>query len=317
MAYDARFIGPIERLLYLRTLPEFADLPAQDLGALVQRARERHFRRGQLILAEGEPVPAMYLIVEGSVAVSRKQTKSETLVGPAMAGILELFSQAPSPCEYRADSEVVSLELAADDVLDALEDHFTLFSRCLRLVATRMLEVQQVLEPRGALPRSDPAEVPYPSRELDLVQRIVMMRGVPAFARCNLDALVEIARMNVELRLGKGSVLFRENDAPDFSYNVIYGVLRCEGNDPPRVFRMGPGSIVGNLEVMAGRKRSYEAVAETDVVLLRYEWELLLDVLEDHFDVGFGMLSFLSATLLRLLDRLHHSERISRPNVTP
>ena len=66
---DPRFVGPIDRLLYLRTLPQLQGIATRDLTALSRQAEEVVLRRGDLVLREGEPVDRFFVIVSGQVAV--------------------------------------------------------------------------------------------------------------------------------------------------------------------------------------------------------------------------------------------------------
>ena len=69
MPRDARFVGPVERLLYLRSLPGFVSLGASELATIAYETRERFFKRGQRLFTEGEAARAVHFLVEGRVSV--------------------------------------------------------------------------------------------------------------------------------------------------------------------------------------------------------------------------------------------------------
>jgi CRP-like cAMP-binding protein len=66
------------------------------------------------------------------------------------------------------------------------------------------------------------------------------------------------------------------------------------------VFRLGPDSAVGGIDSIAGQPRWYRAIAETDVVALRGSTEVLMDVIEDHPDMGVDMIQSAARVLLEL-----------------
>jgi CRP-like cAMP-binding protein len=69
-------------------------------------------------------------------------------------------------------------------------------------------------------------------------------------------------------------------------------------------FGFGPSSSVGGIDSLAGLPRWYSARAGTDVVALRSDVENLLDVFEDHPDIGIEMLRVLARTLMTLQARV-------------
>lgn len=61
----------VDRVVFLRKVPLFEQLPPQDLQPIAAVAEEHVFSDGETIAAEGEPGDTMYVIVEGQVAVVR------------------------------------------------------------------------------------------------------------------------------------------------------------------------------------------------------------------------------------------------------
>src|ERR1051325_10674068 len=61
---------PLDPFEVLRSAPLFAQVPEADLRALAQLVRERTHPRGSLILTQGDPGEALFLIRSGQVKVS-------------------------------------------------------------------------------------------------------------------------------------------------------------------------------------------------------------------------------------------------------
>jgi CRP-like cAMP-binding protein len=60
----------VERVMFLRKAPLFADLPPQDLEPVAGIAEEHTFADGDVIAEQGDPGDAMHIIVTGEVHVS-------------------------------------------------------------------------------------------------------------------------------------------------------------------------------------------------------------------------------------------------------
>jgi CRP-like cAMP-binding protein len=303
MARDARFIGPVDRLLYLRSTMNATALSADDLYAMAQHLEERFFRKGSLLLSEGNYTDRIFLLVEGTVALRRGGRTYRVITPPGTAGLLAALSRNPIGTEARAEDDCLVLEMSIDDLYNSLEDSFDFLMSLIRAFTRDTAELQRRLELSGKLIRDEPVITPYPERPLDLVQRLVIIgRGGP-FQNASLNALAEVAEKAAEVRLEAGTTLWREGDFSEYGINIVHGIVRCTGDDGRREFRMGPGSVIGTLETLGQLPRGYTAVAESRVVALRPNIEVLLDTLEDNVKLGRSFLAFLAGALDRLYER--------------
>jgi SulP family sulfate permease len=89
-------------------------------------------------------------------------------------------------------------------------------------------------------------------------------RGLSAAELAHLAALTET------VKLKQGELLFRQGDPGDALYISLCGHigLRLPGSER-RLASFAPGVTMGEMAILDGRPRSAEAVAETDLVLLR------------------------------------------------
>ncbi|HZT43369.1 MAG TPA: Crp/Fnr family transcriptional regulator [Chthonomonadaceae bacterium] len=58
---------------YLRSIPLFEDLPADQLAAIAAHCRQRTYRAEEAIIHEKDPGESLYVIVQGTVKVSKTQ----------------------------------------------------------------------------------------------------------------------------------------------------------------------------------------------------------------------------------------------------
>jgi len=69
MARGPQILSPMERVIFLRMVPLFADLPPEDLKPLASVAEEHDFADEEVIAEQGDIGDAMHIIVQGKVSV--------------------------------------------------------------------------------------------------------------------------------------------------------------------------------------------------------------------------------------------------------
>lgn len=292
-----RFPTPLERLIFLRTLPNISMMQRSGLSYIAQRSEERHYAKGEVIFEYEDTVDAVHFVVEGKISVEQEDVLVAMVEPPFAVGFLPVLSTQPVHQRMVALEDTVTLELSAAEIHVVIEEDFAFLETGLRQLSRQLVENQAKLEAGGQLKRSEPDEVPYPNDELDIIQRIVAVRKGP-LETANLEPLVQLVRQFEEIRVEPGHVFWDEGDEALGGFNIVYGVVSCESEK--RTFRMGPGSSVGQLEAYGALPRSYGAVAETRVVALRGTAEGFLDVLEDHFELAMATMSFIADHLIEM-----------------
>jgi CRP-like cAMP-binding protein len=161
-----------------------------------------------------------------------------------------------------------------------------------------------------SMPRSEPVTM---GRELDLVERIFILRKAPPFARCSINALAEVARAMVEVRYPPGVSLWHAGEPARNVVLVVSGSVRCTPVERPP-FVTGPGWPLGALESLASLPRWYEPVTETPVIALSGDIESLYDVMEDNFDMAIAYLAAMGRWWLTAMERIadSHPELLKR-----
>lgn len=285
-----------DRVLILRSMSALAPLHQRSLILMAEHARSRVFETGEQVIAEGKPIEAVHLIVEGCVTVSRKGTFLARVERGFGAGFLSLLARDENGCQAVAEEPTQTLELASEILLNAYEESFELVRNGIRLQAGA------IVRRRGDLP-ADPANPPeaplgtYRERERTIVEKILQIRTSPLFARANVDAVAGLARSTTEVRYSPGAQLWSIGDPPSFSMRIEYGRVRCT-NREGRSLVIGSGYALGVLDGFSMKPRSYEARAETEVIGYRSYVANFFSVLESHFDVAMDLLGILARAQL-------------------
>jgi CRP-like cAMP-binding protein len=286
-----------DRVLLLKSLPSFAALDDDAAVMLAEHARARRFRAGETLLVEGEPVPRVYILIDGQVTSMRKGIRVATVQRSRGVGFISALAGDTNGVHVVADHDTLTLEIPAEALVNAFEENFSLARNSLRLSAAALVKK------RGNLPA--PADRPPPfdmgtwrDRPRTLVELLIEMRdGSRLYKKSNLDALIAVARKTTEIRADAGDVFWNIGDRSTFWIRPDYGRVRCTSADG-RFVDVGKRFVLGIMDSLGQVDRSYAARAETQVIAYRLELEPFLTVLETHYELAREMISVVATALL-------------------
>jgi HEAT repeat protein/ATP/ADP translocase len=102
----------MDRILFLREVPLFAELSPEELKQVASIAGEHNFKDGEAFVMEGELGDEMYIIVSGSVRVMKGIEHSKQIAqrGPGeFVGEMSILSNEPRMASLVADGDVFAL----------------------------------------------------------------------------------------------------------------------------------------------------------------------------------------------------------------
>jgi signal transduction histidine kinase len=106
----------------LRATPLFALLPQDNLARLGAMCEHAHLAPGELLIREGDPGDAMYVIVSGELAVTKQSGGTEvqlSRVGPgSIQGEMSVIEGRPRSASVRAVSDVEVLKIPREALLE-------------------------------------------------------------------------------------------------------------------------------------------------------------------------------------------------------
>jgi HEAT repeat protein len=107
-------ISVMERIIFLRQVPLFADLPPRDLQQIAQIAEEFYYEPGEVLARQGEQGDEMYIIVYGKVQVLKENEEGEEIeiarrTKGEYVGEMAIISQSPRMATLSAIDEVRTL----------------------------------------------------------------------------------------------------------------------------------------------------------------------------------------------------------------
>ncbi len=96
---------------------------------------------------------------------------------------------------------------------------------------------------------------------LERLSRIDILRALPAEEMLTLVPHVE------QIQFPAGQVLMRQGDTGDAVYFIENGLARVNRSEAPDFWHVGAGSVVGEIALLTGDKRTATVTAETDMVV--------------------------------------------------
>ncbi len=279
MLVEAPPDGVRDRVLALRAMPAFEPLDEDDLALLAEHARVRRFAPGAQILIEGQQLDRVHALMEGHVQVTRDGEMLADLRGTGHVGLISHLAEQRAPGAV-AVSETQTLEIPAEVITIAAHERFDIARNSVRLIAA------ELLARRGQLPIApggddEPPIGVHRPRNLTLVEKMISIRQVPAFANANFDAIAELAKHARDLRFQPGDTLWQIGDPAPWSIRIDYGRVACSNEKGERVV-VGGGYTLGAMDGVAGARRAYSATALTEVIGMEIRSAVQLAVLEVH-----------------------------------
>lgn len=300
---ERRLLDLTQRILYLRSIPIATMLTPAVLKIMAGNMRERTFAPKECLMKQGEPLRAVYSLTEGRVSLIRKGVPFGELVPPQSLGFLGVLARAEGTYDATAEEPTRVLELDADALLELMEDHFELTFAIVRYLSERLLAEIQELPAQVMQERMGGTAPPAPERPLDLVERILYLRGLRAYSETNLNALAQLAVRLVECRFSPGETIWNVDAPSDRVLLVRAGTAICTADGGKKRWRVEPNSGVGGMEVLAHKPRWYSAEAETPLVGFWVAMDSMVDLLEDDFTMAGNFISMLANEVINVLER--------------
>jgi NTE family protein/lysophospholipid hydrolase len=235
-----------ELLPFLQSVELFRGLPREALDSIAQALSPVHLAAGEMLFRQGDAGDALFLVVEGRLAVFAETAPGEERrvgeVGPGeCAGEGALLLSGRRAASVRAETPAHLLALSRDAFERNADAHPGLRSVLWAVVARRLPTLRTAQD------------------------------GVFGVLGDEFRSLLE--DQVSWLLLARDEVLFREGDPGDALYVVLQGrlqVVRERPGRPPQVLReVGRGEPVGELALLTGAARSFTVQAVRDSELLR------------------------------------------------
>lgn len=136
---------------------------------------------------------------------------------------------------------------------------------------------------------------------------IRILSGVGLFEGFTAEQLRLLAFGTESIRLPAGRKLYVEDDEADSAYVVTsgqIGLFREVDGQRVELGTVNPGSILGELALIADTKRLTSAAAATDSEILRLNRKMFHRILEEYPDIAIGLHRRIAADLQAMISRI-------------
>lgn len=220
----------------LPTIPLFSSLQASELQLLIERVAMREMSAGEVILREGEPGGALYVVADGAVRVTSDGRELARLQAGAFFGELGLLTDEPRSATVTSDGCTL-LEISREVAWDVIRGAPDVLRTMLRFFRDRMLDRLMSTSPLfSALDRAD--------------------------ARTLADEFLF-------LELEAGATAVKQGARAPGLFFVVCGEVEAVRDDA-RLARLGPGDVFGEMSLLD------RSPASADVRATRKAWVLEL-----------------------------------------
>lgn len=123
---------------FLARVPIFGKCTPQEISAVAAVAQESHFDPGQIIVTQGTPGQAFYLVLNGRVEILRDGNSLGAFGQGDFFGEMSLLDQAPRSATIRAIDATDCLMLSSWDFKAVLERYPSIAIKLLEVLSRRL-----------------------------------------------------------------------------------------------------------------------------------------------------------------------------------
>ncbi len=146
----------MKKIDFLRKVPFFNRLPAEDLESLATLVKRKKFARDEVIIHKDEPGGALYIIIEGKVkvllpAIAEQKTEMAMLGDGDFFGEMSLFGEFERSADVVAAEEVQLAVINKKDFINLIKKNPNISISLLREMSYRLKQANEKAERHAAV----------------------------------------------------------------------------------------------------------------------------------------------------------------------
>jgi CRP-like cAMP-binding protein len=147
-------LSTVEKILFLKSINLFEKLPGAELAHVSRISEEVSFRKGELLMQEGEMGDALYLIVDGEVEIIlKKNNKVLARLGKGEPiGEMGILDSAPRSASVIALTDVETLKIEQEAFDELMTDRLEIAQGVIRVLIKRLRNLSDALAAASASP---------------------------------------------------------------------------------------------------------------------------------------------------------------------
>jgi CRP-like cAMP-binding protein len=131
-------ISTVEKVLFLKSIDLFSQIPGEDLVRVAQIAEEIDFEPKETVMAEGELGDSLYLIVDGKVHVYKGDRLIVELGERECVGEMAILDSEPRSATVKAAGAVSALKIEREDFYDVMNEKTEIAQGIIKVLTRRL-----------------------------------------------------------------------------------------------------------------------------------------------------------------------------------
>ncbi len=273
------------------------------LEQLLAISRPVEVEAGHVLHAGDSPPTTIFQVMSGEIALRAPDLPTWQVAAGGTVGFLDFMRGRHHSRTAVATTAASVLELDTTRYREYLEDNFEVGYRIMSQLSGAIIsgvisspEAKQLLS-SVAVPRTRS----FAKVELPMVERLMILSRMPAFAGATTQALANLAKSTIETRFEPGDVVAAAGSSSRVVSLLVEGAVALELPSGTGVLRAGR-DFVAPLAELTLTPRLNAVTASSALIVLEIEREELLDLLEEHFDLVMSILGSIAGEQEKLND---------------
>jgi CRP-like cAMP-binding protein len=276
---------------FLKSVPILAKMTDEQVTVLAEKFVEKKFKNKEVIIKQGDVGDGFYVILKGSVEVTRVTSGTEEVLGALKEG--DFFGEAALLASHNKRGATVTAKGACKTVFLSKKDFQTLQSNKVRFAKRKAVaDTSNNRNVKYTPKRPDSSTTVKDKAQVKLINEavkdnVLFMNLEPAHKKAIID---EMYTMDVK----KSANVIVQGDIGDLFYVVEKGCFNIFVNSK-KVAERGAGTSFGELALMYNTERAATCTAQVDSkvwVIDRYTYRrVVTDMSEKKFGIYVSFLN--------------------------
>jgi CRP-like cAMP-binding protein len=271
---------------------------------LTSMLEERDFHAGETLVSASEPIESLLFMMDGEVRFTRNGRPSWTTRGRWVIGIFDVLADRPATYAATALRDFRGLQLPAAAWIELLEDSAQLSRQLVANASRTVAHLEARVPEEGPLASAAPPPPSPPPGDLALVERLALLLDVRMLRLAGVQALADLAAVSRRVSFAAGETVFERGTESEHLIRIVEGEVLAQRTAPEVVRRFGPADLVCPAAILGGVAGPWRAHAIVPTSGLAFPIEVLLDLMEEHFDLVRSTMAALGARRNLLLEYL-------------
>ncbi len=147
-------IGTVEKVLFLKSIDLFSQIPGEDLSQIALITDELQFDSGDEIVRQGDNGQTLFLIIAGKVRIHAEGVADDLAVlgERGVFGEMSLLDNEPRSASVTAMTDVVCLKIERDDFNEILAEKSEIAQGVIKVLTRRLRDTLDRRRLSGAVP---------------------------------------------------------------------------------------------------------------------------------------------------------------------